>query len=120
MSTIDIVRASVEAYRTQDRDTAAALLADDFRFTSPQDDHIDKAAYMERCFPTADRFHSEAILELVSTGGDGVFLLYEYELASGKRYRNAEYITVRDGRIVETQVFFGGQVDTAGAAAVPE
>lgn len=106
----DIVRASFDAYRAQDRETAERLLADDFVFTSPQDDHIDKTAYLERCFPTADRFRTQNILELVSAGDHGVFLLYEYELQTGERYRNAEFITVRDGRLVETQVFFGGQV----------
>ena len=44
------------------------------------------------------------------SGDDDVFLLYEYQLTTGDRYRNAEYITVRDGRLVETQVFFGGRV----------
>ncbi len=86
------------------------VLADEFVFTSPQDDHIDKAAFMERCFPTADRFASQTIVELVGAGGDGVFLMYEYELQGGGRYRNVEFSTVRDGKIVETQVFFGGGV----------
>ena len=39
-----------------------------------------------------------------------MFILYEYELLSGDRHRNAEYITVRGGQLVETQVFFGGRV----------
>jgi hypothetical protein len=43
-------------------------------------------------------------------GENGVFVLYEYELQTGERHRNAEFITVGDGRLVETQVFFGGPV----------
>lgn len=39
-----------------------------------------------------------------------MFLLYEYQLTTGERYRNTEYITIRGGRLVETQVFFGGRV----------
>jgi ketosteroid isomerase-like protein len=99
-----------EAYLAQDVGTATDLLADDFVFTSPQDDHIDKAAFLERCFQTAARLVSQEILELVPASGDGVFILYEYELETGERHRNAEHITVRDGRLVETQVFFGGRV----------
>lgn len=110
MPRTDIVRASLDAYLAQDRDTAQRLLAEDFSFTSPQDDHIDKETYLERCFPTADRFSSQVILELVSAGEEGVFILYEYELKNGERYRNTEFITVRNGRIVQTQVFFGGRV----------
>jgi ketosteroid isomerase-like protein len=93
-----------------DRDATERLIADDFVFTSPQDDHIGKPAYLERCFPTAGRLASQRVLELVAAGEDGVFILYEYELKTGERYRNTEFITVRDGQLVETQVFFGGRV----------
>jgi ketosteroid isomerase-like protein len=110
MSNIDIVRASMDAYRNQDLETAASLLADGFTFTSPQDDHIDKTAYLERCFPTSDRFTDSQVLAVVSANDESVFLLYEYELTTGERYRNTEYITIRNGQIIETQVFFGGRV----------
>ncbi|MDX3232131.1 nuclear transport factor 2 family protein [Streptomyces sp. ME19-01-6] len=110
MANVDVVRACMESYLAQDRDTAERLIAEEFVFTSPQDDHIDKAAFFERCFPTVDRLRYQKILEAVPTGGDDVFLLYEYELKTGGRYRNVELITVRDGRITEIQVFFGGRV----------
>lgn len=55
-------------------------------------------------------FAAQEILRTVDAGDDSVFILYEYELKAGARHRNAEYITVRDGRLVETQVFFGGSV----------
>jgi ketosteroid isomerase-like protein len=99
-----------ESYLTQDRDTADRLLAEEFAFTSPQDDHIDKAAFFERCFPTADRLVSQEMLYVVPTDGDDVFVMYEYELKTGERHRNVELLTVRDDRIVESQVFFGGRV----------
>lgn len=111
MSSTDVVRASFEAYRAQDLAAAERLLARDYVFTSPQDDHIGRAAFLERCFPTAGRFVSQEIVELTGAGENGVFLLYEYELASGERYRNTEFSTVRDGQLTETQVFFGGRVD---------
>jgi ketosteroid isomerase-like protein len=110
MSNVDTVRASMDAYHSQDIEAATRLLAEDFTFTSPQDDHIDKSAYLERCFPTADRFAAYEIVAIVAAGEDSVFLLYEYELRTGERYRNTEYITVRKGQLVETQVFFGGRV----------
>jgi ketosteroid isomerase-like protein len=65
---------------------------------------------LRRLFPTADRLNSQEILELVSADEEGVFILYEYELKTGARHRNTEFITVRDGQIVEIQVFFGGQI----------
>jgi hypothetical protein len=39
-----------------------------------------------------------------------VYILYEYELTSGERYRNTEASTIREGQLVETQVFFGSAV----------
>ena len=111
MPNTDIVRASLEAYLAQDRETADRLLAEDFVFTSPQDDHISKAEFLGRCFPTAGRLVSQQILHLLSADEDGVFVMYEYELKTGGRYRNTEFITVRNGQLTETQVFFGGRVD---------
>lgn len=113
MTNAETVWASFAAYRDQDRDAAGRLLADDFVFTSPQDDHIDKATFFERCFPTVTHFASHELLEVVPTEGDDVFVLYEYELEGGGRYRNAEVHTVHDGQIHEVQVFFGGRLDTA-------
>ena len=44
-------------------------------------------------------------------GGGDVFAMYEYELReTGERHRNVELLTVRDGQVRETQVFFGGRV----------
>lgn len=92
------------------RALAQELAGADLVFTSPQDDHIDRAAYFERCFPTADRFRSQELLRVAAATGEDVFVMYEYELRTGARLRNAELITVRNGQIVEVQVFFGGAV----------
>ena len=112
MTNAEIVRACFAGYVDQDRDAAERLLADDLVFTSPQDDHIDKATWFERCFPTVSRLRSYELLEVVPASGDDVFALYEYELEGGGRYRNTEVHTVRDGQIHEVKVFFGGRVDT--------
>ena len=95
MPNTDVARASFQAYISHDRAAAERLLAGDFAFTSPQDDHIGKAEFLERCFPTADRLSSQEILRLVEAGDGDVFLMYEYELKTGERYRNTEFITVR-------------------------
>ena len=109
MSDSDIVRASVDAYQRQDVAAAERLFAPEFVFTSPQDDHISKAEYLERCFPTVDRFADSEVLQMVETS-HGVLSLYEYELVDGGRYRNVELTRVRGDLIVETQVYLGGQV----------
>jgi ketosteroid isomerase-like protein len=110
VSKADVVRASFASYRAQDRAAAEKVIAPDFVFTSPQDDHIDRDAYFGRCFPTADRFRSQELLRVLPTEDDAVFVLYEYELLTGERYRNAEIHTVRGDQVTEVQVFFGGRV----------
>jgi ketosteroid isomerase-like protein len=97
------VRAFFDSYLAQDRAAAERLAAEDFVFTSPQDDHIDRATFFERCFPTADRFKDNQLLVVVPTEVDDVFVLYEYELEGGQRYRNTEVITVQDGRLTEAR-----------------
>ena len=86
----DTVRAFFGSFLEQDRPAADRLV-------------------FERCFPTAGRFVAHELLQVVPTEGDDVLVLYEYELEGGQRHRNAEVITVRDGRIAETQVLFGGR-----------
>lgn len=110
---IDVVRALFRAWRSGDAEAAERLIADDFVFTSPQDALIDRGEYFRRCFPTADRFVSHTMRQMVTTGDGDVFVLYEYELPDGARYRNCEVLTVRERRVTETQVFFGGRVHPA-------
>jgi ketosteroid isomerase-like protein len=109
MTDEEIVRATFEAFRTADRAAAEKLYAPGFVFTSPQDDRIDRSTFFEVCFPTEAHFSSQRFLAVVATE-PGVLVLYEYQVESGEWYRNAECITVRDGQVVETQVYFGGQV----------
>ena len=109
MNELETVRVAFRAYLAQDRAAEERLLAENFVFTSPQDDHIDKTAFMERCFPTANRLQSQDIVQLVPAGQHGVFIMYEYVLKTGERHRNVEFIRVQDGRLVESQVYFGGR-----------
>lgn len=107
---VNIVGRFFESYLAQNRAVAEELAGADLIFTSPQDDHIDRATYFERCFPTADRVRSQKLLRVAEATEEDVFVMYEYELLTGARHRNAELITVQDGQIVEVQVFFGGTV----------
>lgn len=110
MTNADIVVAMMTAFQTQDRATAERLVAPDFHFTSPQDDRIDRAAWFERCFPTAGHFADHRMLELIETDEITVLQRYEYELKDGTRYRNVEATTIVDGQLTEVEVYFGGAV----------
>lgn len=110
MTPEDVVRAQFDAYLRQDRPASEALLGAGLVFTSPQDDHIGRDAFLERCFPTAERVARQDMLHVVRADEHNVFIAYEYELKTGGTHRNAELITVVDGQIVEIQVFFGGAI----------
>jgi ketosteroid isomerase-like protein len=48
---LDIARHAYRAYENNDREAIEELIAEDFVFFSPPDPGIDRAAYLERCWP---------------------------------------------------------------------
>ena len=102
----DVVRAYCGAYETENRALAEALLADDFSFTSPNDDAIDKATYFERCWPNRDPSHRQRV-ESVVVEGNHAFVTYSCETADGRSFRNTEYLTFEGERIASVDVYFG-------------
>lgn len=102
------VLAQLTAYREQDQEAAERLLDDGLSFTSPQDDHIDKATFLERCFPTADRFERQEVSLLREIEPGLVVLRYIASLDDGTVFSNMELSRVVDGRITEIRVYFGG------------
>src|SRR5436190_6675843 len=59
-----LVRASFAAWVAKDRSAIEALLADDFHFSSPLDNRLDRTAYFELCWPGSERIHGVDILRL--------------------------------------------------------
>jgi hypothetical protein len=39
--------------------------------------------------------------------GDHAFIVYEAHTSTGKRFRNSEVYTVRNGKLIATEVYFG-------------
>src|SRR5436190_2276938 len=103
-----LVRSCFDAYATKDRVAIEALLADDFHFTSPLDNRIDRKTYFEVCWPGSERIDGFDILRL-TVDGEHAFVTYEGRMGK-KRFRNTEVQTVRDGKIVEVEVYFGWDV----------
>lgn len=60
----DLVRECYATYETKDRQGLEKLIADDFSFSSPQDGHIDRAAYFERCWPNSEKVRTITIEKL--------------------------------------------------------
>ncbi len=102
---VAIARASYDAYVTKDRAAIEALIADDFHFTSPLDNRLDRATYFARCWPNSESVEGFDFIHLVPDG-ERVFVTYEGR-GAGRRFRNTEILTVKDGRITEAEVYFG-------------
>jgi ketosteroid isomerase-like protein len=106
---VAIARASYDAYLRKDRAAIEALIAQDFHFTSPLDNHIDRATYFARCWPNSERLSGFNFVRLVPNG-DEVFVTYEGRTTDGKRFRNTEILTVRRSQIVRVEVYFGWSI----------
>jgi ketosteroid isomerase-like protein len=101
-----VARASYRAYVDKDRAAIEALIADDFHFTSPLDNRIDRATYFARCSPNSTTLAGVDFIHVVPDG-DFVFVIYEGRSTSGKRFRNSEILMIHDGKIVDVEVYFG-------------
>jgi len=104
--TVAIARAAYEAYVSKDRAAIEALIAPDFHFTSPLDNRIDRATYFARCWPNSERVADFKFVRLVRDG-DQVIVTYESRRKDRSVFRNTEVVTVRGGKIVEVEVYFG-------------
>ncbi len=103
---IAVVRRCYQAYADSDRAAAEAVIAEDFHFSSPLDNRIDRKTYFARCWPNHEWITGYEFVRLIRDG-DQVVATYIGQSSRGKPFRNTEVLTVRDGRIVEVEVYFG-------------
>ncbi|MBB3392580.1 ketosteroid isomerase-like protein [Rhizobium sp. BK275] len=94
------------AYIDHRKDIVGAMLTDDFTFSSPQDDHIDRTTYFERCWPNEPALNAFDI-EFLSVQGDEAVVRYRAEMAGGKAFRNMESFRFAGDRIASVDVYFG-------------
>ncbi|MEY4880098.1 MAG: hypothetical protein RJB62_1567 [Pseudomonadota bacterium] len=106
---IALVRASYEAYVAKDRAAIEAIIADDFHFTSPLDNRIDRATYFARCWPLSENVEHFEFIHLVAHG-EHVFVTYEGRNRGGHTFRNTEIATVKNGKIRSVEVYFGWDI----------
>jgi ketosteroid isomerase-like protein len=109
MDPADIARATFLAYVRKDRTAIEALIAVDFRFTSPLDNGLDRASYFARCWPNSETITGFDFIHVVPDG-ERVFVTYEGQSSRGKRFRNTEILTIRDGQVHAAEVYFGWSI----------
>jgi ketosteroid isomerase-like protein len=106
---VELVKAAYHAFAAEDRATFEAMLASDFVFTSPLDNRISRDTYFKRCWPLSKNAGEFKYIHAVQSG-EQVFLTYEAASKDGKKFRNTEIFTVRNGQIHEVEVYFGWDI----------
>ena len=120
---VSVATAAYDAYVRKDRAAMEAIVAADYRFTSPLDNALDRATYFQRCWPNSEHMAGVDIIHAVANG-ECAFIVYE-AWSAAKRFRNCELHTVRNGQLIATEVYFGwdlphkapegGFIEAAGA-----
>jgi ketosteroid isomerase-like protein len=101
-----MIRDLFAAYLNSNRKAVEEALADDFRFTSPYDDAIDKATYFERCWKSPD-WIARHELERIFVQGDEAFVTYKCVAKDGKSFRNTEFFVFSGDKVSRIDVYFG-------------
>lgn len=102
----DLIRSYFAAYRAKDRGVLERGFAEDFTFSSPYDDAIDKATYFRRCWPNSERIREHEI-ERIFEQGDEAFATYRMVTTNGDEFRNTEFFVFEGERLKHVDVYFG-------------
>jgi ketosteroid isomerase-like protein len=102
----EAIRNYYRAYETDDRDLVDKLLSDDFTFTSPQDDCIDRATYFAKCWPGHEHLR-QFTLRQVTFDGDHALVRYQAVRTDDTSFHNVEHVEFRDSQVTHIDVYFG-------------
>src|SRR3954463_13693982 len=115
---IDTIRAIFAGYLSNNRELVEDALSDDFRFTSPYDDSIDKPTYFERCWKNSDWIERHE-LERIFVEGDAAFVTYLCIAKGGKTFRNTEFFSFDRDKVKRIDVYFGAAYDNGAFVRQP-
>jgi hypothetical protein len=105
----ETIRKYYAAWETKEWRPMDILLADDFTFSSPVDDHISKSAFKKGCWDTQIAFIERHDLKRVIGTGNEAFVMYVCHTTNGKTFRNVEYLRLRDSQLEAIECYFGAQ-----------
>jgi len=117
-SKAEVIRAIFAAYMSNDCKVVEDALTDDFHFTSPYDDEIDKATYFERCWRNSGWIERHE-LEKIFVDGNEAFVTYRCVAKGGKNFRNTEFFTFDGDRVKRIDVYFGATYENGAFVKQP-
>jgi hypothetical protein len=104
----ETIRKYYAAWETRDWHPIDMMLADNFTFTSANnDDHISKSTFKTRCWESQIDFIEGFELERVIGNGNEAFVMYVCRTKNGKTLRNVEYLRLRDAKVEAIECYFG-------------
>ncbi|WP_454632124.1 nuclear transport factor 2 family protein [Bradyrhizobium cenepequi] len=101
-----IIRAIFAAYLANDRRRVEDAFTDDFHFTSPYDDNLDKPTYFARCWRDSG-WIARHELERIFVEGDEAVVTYRCVAKDGKSFRNTEFFAFDGDKVKRIEVYFG-------------
>jgi ketosteroid isomerase-like protein len=105
----EIAKRMYRAYVDKDRSAIELLIAEDFHFTSPLDNRLDRKTYFERCWPNCRWIAGFDFIAVVPSN-DRVYVTTVGHSDSGRNFRNTGVLTIQGGKVVEVEVYFGWNV----------
>ena len=105
-----LIRGYFKIWVVRDREAMERAVADDFHFTSPLDNRLDRETFFTRCWPGGDAMAAIEVQRVVPQDASQAFVTYELQMKDGRRFRNTEFITLREGKLIEVEVYFGWNI----------
>jgi ketosteroid isomerase-like protein len=114
----ETIRKYYAAWEKRDWQPLDILLADNFTFTSANnDDHISKSTFKARCWESQIDFIERFELERVIGNGNDAFVMYVCRTKNGKTFRNVEYFRLSDRKVEAIECYFGAPSSFASAVS---
>jgi ketosteroid isomerase-like protein len=111
------IRKYYSAWEKKDWHPVDILLADDFTFSSPLDDHISKSEFKTGCWDTQNAYIDRFDLKQVIGTDKEAFVMYVCHTANGKTFQNVEYFQLQKDKVTAVECYFGGKASFPSAVS---
>ena len=104
------IRKYYAAWERKDWRALDVLLADNFTFTSPNDNHDSRSLFKTRCWDSNASLIGHFDLQLIAGNGNDAFVMYVLHIIKSKKtVENIEHFHMRDGKVESVRCYFGQQ-----------
>ena len=101
-----LIQKCFASYENKTREVIEEILSEDFTFSSPYDDFINREEYFKKCWPQSAKMKTITVEKIFAEGNEA-FARYECVMNDGKSFRNTEFFTAEKGKIKSVDVYFG-------------